>query len=296
MLLTAGRGAPVTEPVGKRRKFSGIVATMRRLFGLGLHAGGYDIGMPWPPATSMRLSRVQARSLSAAHQSASNDCAAASCHRRRPRPWKPWYGWRRPCRFAGADAPWTRLRWACWPSAGGSCRWFYHCSCCAPCNGFMPHRHSRLTRGAAERFRRRAGIGSKLERFRMPDLVGILGDGAVRREYAHAGHIQDGLPGPLVGLAVKIVDPVLRFHVAAEVGQQQVVVAEVHQQIEQLLEATRFFRREHAVADLVQHLAQFGIGVIQLPWLVAVGTDVGHLRRGGAEDEDVLLADLLHDL
>ena len=52
-----------------------------------------------------------------------------------------------------------------------------------------------------------------------PDALGVLGDGPVRGEHAHAGHVEDGPAAPIVVVAPILVDAFLSPEEGAEVGE-----------------------------------------------------------------------------
>src|SRR5262245_4067042 len=85
-----------------------------------------------------------------------------------------------------------------------------------------------------------------------PDVVAVLGDGAVRRKLATTCCIQDGHPRPRLCVRPGGAYPVLTLHVGGVVGQHQegVVVAQVvHQRTEYLGVPTG----ESSLTDLFEH-------------------------------------------
>lgn len=70
----------------------------------------------------------------------------------------------------------------------------------------------------------------------------------------------------------------------------------VEQNIDDILKQVRLVRTEEAIVDLVNDRAQFSIGVVVVPGIVALLLQGHHLVFVHAKDEDVLLAHLLHHL
>jgi len=66
-----------------------------------------------------------------------------------------------------------------------------------------------------------------LDLLQVPDLLGVLLDGAVAAELARPQRIQDGHLGPLLLVQVGGVDLLLRLDVGREVGANQVPVVVV---------------------------------------------------------------------
>ncbi len=88
----------------------------------------------------------------------------------------------------------------------------------------------------------------------MPDILGILLDGPVRREIPHVGDVMHRRAGPLLLLAVQLVHFILAVHVAAIIRQHLVVVAKVNQRIHQIAIAARLVGAEHTGRNLRQDL------------------------------------------
>ena len=68
------------------------------------------------------------------------------------------------------------------------------------------------------------------DRLQAPDLVGVLLNGAVCREFPHVRRVENRLPGPLIGAAIGVAHLLLARDVCAVVGKQQVVVTAAAQE------------------------------------------------------------------
>ena len=55
----------------------------------------------------------------------------------------------------------------------------------------------------------------------MPDMLGILPDSSVGREFTHARDIQDRHACPVRGVAVSVIDLVLAIDISPVIGHQQ---------------------------------------------------------------------------
>src|SRR5574337_1904602 len=66
------------------------------------------------------------------------------------------------------------------------------------------------------------GVGGLEDGLDVPDLPGVLGDGAVAGEFAHPGNVQDGLARPDRGVFERLSDPFLGVDVGRQIGQMEV--------------------------------------------------------------------------
>ena len=89
-------------------------------------------------------------------------------------------------------------------------------------------------------------------RFQVPDVASVFLNGAVRREHAHACHVQDRFLDPRLGQTVKRIHPCLGSDVGIVVGQQLVMVATRQQGLDDIAESSGFVVTESPVADGVQ--------------------------------------------
>eukprot|EP00047_Mylnosiga_fluctuans_P003292 m.228426 g.228426 ORF g.228426 m.228426 type:complete len:867 (+) comp11740_c0_seq1:45-2645(+) len=174
------------------------------------------------------------------------------------------------------------------------------------------HRTSSLTGHLAPTYTRSAPLGRggllgllrvvlllvALDRHRhgLPDLAGILLDRAIAREEAAGRDVEDALAGPALLVAELVADAVLHRDVRREVRQQAEPVAVDQQRVDEVVEAVRRVGREVAVADLVEDLLELGVALVVLDGIVAALLERLDLLDGHAEDEDVVLADLLQHL
>ena len=126
----------------------------------------------------------------------------------------------------------------------------------------------------------------------VPDLLGVLADGAVGGEVAHPGHVEDRLPDPRPG-AEERGDPLLRLDVGGEVGAVEETVAP-EQLVEEGPEEPRvspFHPRE-----LREGLVELGARGDPALRVVAGAPKRVDLLGRVAEDEDVLGPDGVPDL
>src|SRR5262245_33672133 len=89
-------------------------------------------------------------------------------------------------------------------------------------------------------------------RLGMPDLGGVLGDGAVARELARASHVKDGLARPLIAVRVQLEQPAIRLEVAREIGQVHVVVTARQEGLPQRFEDPRLIAAEVVREDQLE--------------------------------------------
>ena len=59
----------------------------------------------------------------------------------------------------------------------------------------------------------------------LPDFGRIFGDRAVAGEFSGAGHVQDRLPRPCVGIGIQFAESLIGLEVGSEVSQVHVEVA-----------------------------------------------------------------------
>jgi hypothetical protein len=103
----------------------------------------------------------------------------------------------------------------------------------------MPCFQGKLTEGFTEWFWELL-FGQKW--FGVPNLFGVLGDGAVAGEPAGRGDVQDHLACPRRLVGIQFPQPLMGLSVAGEVGQMPVVVAVLQQCIEDGREDAGSFR------------------------------------------------------
>ena len=130
----------------------------------------------------------------------------------------------------------------------------------------------------------------------MPDLAGILGDGAVAGEFPHAGRVEDRHLGPPGLVTEGRVDTLLGIAVGTEIRQAEegIMVDEIV--AEHVEDPGGLVGGEVVRSDPVDHGAEFVVGREEFLGIVTLRPEGLHLLDGHAEDEDVLLADLLADL
>ncbi len=131
-----------------------------------------------------------------------------------------------------------------------------------------------------------------MDGFDLPDLVGILDDGAVGGEFTHACNVDDGLANPFQRLLIKFIDLVLRVHVAAEIRQQAIDVSVFQKRFNYGIKDARLSFAEVIALDHVDYLPQFRISIVITAGIVARLFEIDHFLCRHAEDEHVLSADL----
>jgi|SRR5262245_16773570 len=135
----------------------------------------------------------------------------------------------------------------------------------------LPNRHQRSTVGATliahgvtsgtehlesqiDLLIRRPVWRSDANRCQAPDFVGVLLDGAVRRELTHVGDVEDRLLGPFDGAAVGLAYALLAVDVRAVVGKQEVVISTgAQERLEDTVEQIGILGTKEPVADLIDH-------------------------------------------
>src|SRR5262249_96122 len=129
-----------------------------------------------------------------------------------------------------------------------------------------------------------------------PDLVCILLNGAIGREFAHIRNILNRHSSPLVRVVIGLADALLTLYVRSEVGKQHVNVAAVAQQrIEDRLEEIALIRAEISASDHIENAPQFSVRMVVIPRIV-MRLERVHLFREETEDEDVVVSDLFANL
>mmetsp|Transcript_36390 Transcript_36390/g.74689 ORF Transcript_36390/g.74689 Transcript_36390/m.74689 type:complete len:855 (+) Transcript_36390:63-2627(+) len=135
-----------------------------------------------------------------------------------------------------------------------------------------------------------AGIGAR-HSLAVPDPVCVLLDGAVGGEEPHTSDRHQALLGPLLLVLVRLVHSVMAFQVGGEISGKEVAILAVLNGIQHRLEVNGV--SELSGADHVAHVLEASVPACTL--LHAAGS-ISDLRALEAEDEDVLLANVLLDL
>ena len=128
----------------------------------------------------------------------------------------------------------------------------------------------------------------------VPDLLCILADGTVAGEIAHLRDVDEALLLPFGGFAVELGDLLLDGGVGIEVGRAHVVVGV--EAFEDRLEDVEFAGREEVGADELERAFQQRGFLHEFVRTVPPLAELFHLVDVHAEDEDVVLADLVSDL
>ena len=98
--------------------------------------------------------------------------------------------------------------------------------------------------------------------FGVPNLPGILGNGAVAGEPARCGNVQNHLACPCRLVGIQFPQPLMGLGVTGEVGQMPVVVAVLHQRIEDGREDAGFVLAEMIAGNQVERGARLRFVVI----------------------------------
>src|SRR5262249_39539722 len=128
-----------------------------------------------------------------------------------------------------------------------------------------------------------------------PHALDVLADRAVGAEAAHAGDVEDRHARPGLRLGPRTRDLLLALHVRAEVGEdaERVVIDEVSHE---RLEEARLARREAVAADHLEEVSELTVVLDNELRAVAALLERRDLLGRHAEEEEVLLPDLLADL
>src|SRR5262249_1581744 len=134
--------------------------------------------------------------------------------------------------------------------------------------------------------------GSRLNdrrRLHVPDLVGVLLDGAVTRESARRGNVDDRLARPRFGIGIAGIQLAMGAAVIGEVREMPVVIAPFEQCPVNGLEQPRLIAVEMISEDQIERRASLGI-VGVMPVRTVPARALLHLLCRQAEQEKILLA------
>src|SRR5262245_2771827 len=130
----------------------------------------------------------------------------------------------------------------------------------------------------------------------MPDVPGILQYRAITGELANTRHVQDRLLGPSHWLLIFLAHGVLCVNIGWQVSQMKIVIT-LQERPRDPGEQTRLMRAEEVRGEGVDDAPDGWIAcVICLRVIAAMGTQLLDFLGLQAEDKDIFLADLLHDL
>ena len=130
---------------------------------------------------------------------------------------------------------------------------------------------------------------------KVPDLLGVLTDRAVRAELARAGDTLDGHAAPGRWVAIGSIHAILRHHIAVEVVADEVVVATVDQRVNQVNESLSVSAEGTALNRLID-TAKFFANIAAVTLSKHLVLSIGHLLHVFTEDEHIMDADFLGDL
>ena len=130
----------------------------------------------------------------------------------------------------------------------------------------------------------------------IPDVPGVIPDGAVSGKGAGAGHVHQGHLVPLLAVQVGVGRLLLGIAVAVEVSQKQVLVRRTAVSKEQTLcQVVVAHAVLEALGQCVHHRAQVVIVHIVFVGVVALGLELADLMGLETEEEDVLISqNLVH--
>src|ERR1039457_5706433 len=118
-------------------------------------------------------------------------------------------------------------------------------------------------------------------------------DRAVAREFPDPRHVQHGLAGPAVPVAVGRVHLLLAVAVGPEIGKNHEWVSAGEQRVVDRGKRIVLARRPVVASQPVQYGPDLLVVPVQVPGVVAAGPQRLDLLHGHSEYEDVLVADLL---
>src|ERR1051325_11113758 len=114
------------------------------------------------------------------------------------------------------------------------------------------------------------GIMVRLARsgFDLPNAFTVIADGAVRRKFSHSRRIEDGRTRPRLRVAPQPVHPVLCVDVSLIIREKQkwIVIEKV---LHNWTEQVTISARKLAAGDEVYYVAEHGILLVVLAWMIA---------------------------
>jgi len=102
-------------------------------------------------------------------------------------------------------------------------------------------------------------------------LLGIFPDRAVAGEFAGSGRVEDGHARPFALVAKDGIGARLAIAVSAEISQHHIGVSAVQQAVVHGKKSRALCRREVVGSQPVDRRAQFFVGIVVIPWIVAFG-------------------------
>src|SRR5690242_57975 len=129
----------------------------------------------------------------------------------------------------------------------------------------------------------------------VPDLLGVLANGTIRREPANIGCVEHAGTPPRARVSPAVGNPVLRCHIGFEICCYQEVVV-TGQFVDQLTVSLRFLWAEYAISHRVQYLLKCRLCSDGLAGTGATSPALGRFLRGQSEDEDVVSAHTFENL
>src|SRR5215813_7420326 len=95
-----------------------------------------------------------------------------------------------------------------------------------------------------------------------PDVGGVFRDGAVARKLSGVANIQDGFPGPCLGLAIQLSHLLLCTSVGREIGQVHVMIAVREERLPDRRKHPRLGMAKGIVADHIQDIAELWLMLV----------------------------------
>src|SRR5204863_2992574 len=93
--------------------------------------------------------------------------------------------------------------------------------------------------------------------FRVPDVAGVFGNGAVAGKAAGGGDVQDGFAGPGFLVCIEFTKTRMSIAVALEVGQMEIMITMVQEGIEDWSEHARLVVTEVVAGNEIERGAGF---------------------------------------
>ena len=130
----------------------------------------------------------------------------------------------------------------------------------------------------------------------MPNIFGVLSNGAVAGEFAETGGIENRGFRPASAIAIRDVDSALGVAIRAKIGEHEEGIALVQQRSMHRGKRARFTRGPVIATKPVNDSPEFFVGVVVIPRVVAFGPKSLDLIDGEAEDKNIFRTDFFTDL
>src|SRR5574337_444114 len=112
------------------------------------------------------------------------------------------------------------------------------------------------------------GVGGLEDGLDVPDLSGVLGDGAVARKFSDAGNIQDSLTCPHRGVFERLSNPFLGCDIRLQIGQMEVRVPPVQDRLVNPAKQARLVRTKQVGNKRIHESSHVGTTMIILSRMI----------------------------